>query len=251
MPLDDSPFRFSFDTDGVLEEAGAPEESSSAFWWLDSGGRLIIRGLRGETMQGDAGPTDAWRIRYAIGNPRDTDQGVHPQNIFRLVTRAEWKDARIRALFFVTKDNLSASPNRNSSNGVLLMSRYTDAGQTLYYTGVRVDGTAVIKKKYRGTYYTLAQGKIFPGTYRGDRDDTNLIPHDTWLSLQSESVTQPDGSVRVSLFMRDIGKTQWTELLSTVDSGQYAGTPPLGSGRAGIRTDFMDVSFDSFRIEPL
>ena len=171
MTPDDSPFRFSFDTDGVLEEAGAPEESSSAFWWLDSGGRLTMRGLRGETMQGEAGPTDAWRIRYAIGNPRDTDQGVHPQNIFRLVTRAEWKDARIRAIFFISRDNFGSSPNRNSSNGVFLMSRYTDAGQTLYYTGVRVDGTAVIKKKYRGTYYTLAQEKIFPGTYRGDRDD--------------------------------------------------------------------------------
>jgi hypothetical protein len=249
LPSDDTPFAFSFNTDGVLEEAGTPEESSSPFWWLNSGGRLIITDLHGETLRGIASPLDIWRIRYALTNPTDTDNGSRPQNIFRLVTRARWHDARISARFSIVGDDFSNSANRNSSNGILLMSRYRDAGQTLYYAGLRVDGTAIIKKKYHGTYYTLAQQKIFPGEYAGDRDDVNLIPHDEWIALESESSTQTDGSVTIALSIRRVGQEHWTTLITATDRGQYGGTPPLGIGFAGIRTDFMDARFDSFRID--
>ena len=45
----------------------------------------------------------------------------------------------MRMLISVEADHFSTSPNRNSSNGVLLMSRYSDSGDTLYYAGMRVD----------------------------------------------------------------------------------------------------------------
>ncbi len=130
------------------------------------------------------------------------------------------------------------------------MSRYRDNGKTLYYTGIRVDGTAVIKKKYNGTYYTMAQKKIIPGTYDRTKNP-NLLPHRTWIDLKQTTLTHPDGSVTVSLAMKQVGERSWTELLSAIDDGKrYDRTPViLGESAAGIRTDFMDVRFDNYRLE--
>lgn len=244
-------FWYVFNVDGTLEETGSPEESASQYWWLNSGGRLIISNLTGQTMQGDALPSDPWYQEYARTNPVDTDGGAHPQNLFRLVTRSSWSSASVRAFFSIAADDFSASPNRNESNGLLLMSRYQDQGQTLYYAGIRVDGTAVIKKKYKGTYYTMAQETVFPGTYRGNQDDANLIPHDEWISLKADTVNE-GGRVIVTLFMRRAGAKDWTQLLTATDDGSFGDTPPLlGPGRVGIRTDFMDVRFRAFVAEPL
>lgn len=244
-------FWYVFNVDGTLEETGAPEESASQYWWLNSGGRFIISNLMGETMEGAASPADPWYQEYARTNPIDTDGGTHPQNLFRLVTRSSWPSASVRAFFYIAADNFSRSSNRNESNGLLLMSRYQDQGQTLYYAGLRVDGTAVIKKKYKGTYYTMAQKAVFPGTYRGTQDDINLIPHAEWISLKTDTVNE-GGRVVVTLFMRRAGEKDWTQILTATDAGDYGNTPPLlAPGRIGIRTDFMDVRFRAFVIEPL
>jgi hypothetical protein len=160
-----STFDYLFNNAGELNETGAMSESSSPYWWLNSGGRLNIDGTVGSTIKGATSATDPWRLAYAANNPTDTDQGAHPQNLFRLVTKSTWQNVRAQAQFYISSDHFSTSPNRNASNGLLLMNRYADQGQTLYYTGVRVDGTAVIKKKYKGTYYTMAQKAVFPGTY--------------------------------------------------------------------------------------
>jgi hypothetical protein len=128
------------------------------------------------------------------------------------------------------------------------MSRYRSSA-TLYYAGIRVDGTAVIKKKYEGTYYTLAQAPVFPGTY-DSANEPDLLPHDSWLGLRVETQTASDGSVSVTLYLnRGAG---WERLLSAKDAGEYGGTPPItGGGCLGIRTDFMDVSFRDFSAEEL
>ncbi len=243
---------YSFNSSGILNETATMNESTSPYWWLNSGGRLIIDGESGSTMLGTSPLIDPWRTIYVKDNPVDSDQGTHPQNLFRLVTKSTWQNVSEQADFMILRDNLSQSPNRNASNGLFLMSRYQDKGETLYYAGIRVDGTAVIKKKYKGTYYTMAQRSIFEGTYKGSRDDTNLLPHNEWITLKSETVTNEDGSVVVRLFIKKEGFAQWTQIFEALDSGQYGDTPPIrDAGYAGIRTDFMDVKFENYKLNKI
>lgn len=247
-----SPFIYVFNVPGILQETGAMDESGSPYWWLNSGGKLIIHGGFGETIQGEDAPGDKWRTLYGQNNPDDTDGGLHPQNLLRLVTRSRWDNVSEQMLFYIAGDNFSPSYNRNTSNGLLLMSRYQDGGQTLYYAGVRVDGTAVIKKKYRGVYYTMAETPVFPGAYRGWQDDTNLLPHGKWLGLRTDTTTNADGSVTLALYLEKPGESSWNKALEATDTGQYGGTPPiLGPAFLGIRTDFMDVRFRDFRASTL
>ena len=235
----DEPFTYSFHVDGILEEAPGFASSGSEYWWLDSGGRIIIEDGVGKTLQGALPVQDPWRRAYAESSAEDTGGGRYPQNLFRLVTQGKWQDVAIEARFRIVNDNDVASDNRNESNGLLLMSRYID-GDNLYYAGVRVDGHAVIKKKHRGEYRTLAEKPVFPGGYEG----ANLLPHDEWIHQRSETRTQGD-AVEIRLFMRS--KDGWIELLSALDTTD----PILSEGHAGIRTDFMDVEFDDFRAETI
>lgn len=246
-----SPFVYTFNVSGLLNEASPMDSSSSPYWWVNSGGQLVLSSGYGSTMQGDIPAGDRWHDIYSKNNPGDTDNGSHPQNLFRLVTRSKWSNVEEQASFYIVRDNFSNSSNRNLSNGLLFFSRYQN-GNSLYYSGLRVDGTAVIKKKYNGIYYTMAQKKIFPGTYSGTQSNVNLIPHEKWINLLSDTVTNSDGSVTVTLFMRLPGEASWTKLIQATDKKQFGGTPPIiESGYAGIRTDFMDVKFQNFRLKTL
>lgn len=244
-----SPFVYSFNVDGVLNETGEMDESSSPYWWLNSGGTMKIKEGSGSTNIGEMSKLSKWRILYKISNSKDTDDGYHPQNIFRLVTRNKWQNFSSQGYFNILKDNLSSSSNRNASNGVLLMLRYQD-GDNLYYAGIRVDGTAVIKKKINGEYTTLAQQKIFGGGY-GRETNPNLLPKNKWLGLRSE-VTNENNSVRIKLF-GDLNQTgEWQKIIEVVDSKKLSGTEPIyNEGFQGIRTDFMDVEFKDFRVEKI
>lgn len=240
-----------FGTSGTVQETGSLSESSSPYWWVNSGGLMTLESSVAQTNQGALNATHPWRLAYLAANPTDTDNGYHPQNLFRLVTKGTWSNASVVSNFYIAKDNWSDSTNQNASNGLLLMNRYAADGQTLYYAGVRVDGTAVIKKKYRGAYYTMAQKKIFPGTYAAG-EDTNLLPHNEWITLKSDVVTKANGSARIDLYMKRAGDTSWTLLVAASDDGvKYGKTPVITSGHAGIRTDFMDVKFDRFRVYSL
>ncbi len=251
-----APLIYTFNSPGILNEAGSMAGSTSPYWWVNSGGELIMQNGIGETMQGDASLLNKWRIAYALSNPVDTDGGLHPQNLFRLVSKGTWDGSSLEAHFYIAKDDLSTSPNRNQSNGLLLMSRYTGDGQTLYYAGIRVDGTAVIKKKYHGTYYTMAQTHVFPGTYSiaaATGTSQNLLPHGAWIGLKATTITNADGSVTITLFMQ-ASSGSWTQLLQAVDSGNTSvgKTPPItGAQYAGVRTDFMDVQFSNFRFQSI
>ena len=242
---------YTFNVPGILDEAASPAESTSPFWFLDSGGRLIMGGGVGETIQGALSAEDPWRKAYARTSATDTDGGRYPQNLFRLVTKQAWGDSREELSYRIVRDELTDSPNRNASNGLLLMSRY-QSGATLYYAGIRVDGSAVIKKKYDGTYYTLAELPLFSGTY--DRTSApDLLPHGTWLRLRLDTVTEADGNVQLSLYLTDASQSAWLLIASATDvPGRYGGTPAITApGRAGVRTDFMDVAFSDFRVHPL
>ena len=238
-----SPFFYNFNSNGILYESGSESASTSPYFWLNSGAKLIIANEIGKTIQNELPINDYWRLLYFNSNPIDTDNGLHPQNIFRVLTRSKWQNVKQIMSFKITKDELSSSPNRDSHNGLLLMTRYIDSNN-LYYAGLRVDGAAVIKKKINGNYYTLAYRNIFPGTYNR-LTNPNLLPKNTWIALKTETKNNLNGSVSIKLYM-DNGLTgTWTLLLSATDSG-IGGSPITNEGYAGIRTDFMDVYFDNY-----
>ena len=240
-----SPFVYSFSQNGILYEAGSDAETSSPYFWLNSGAKLIIENGAGRTIQGNLLSGEKWRLIYYNSNPLDTDNGYHPQNIFRLLTRQKWKNVSQEVDFKITKDQLSSSPNRQGYNGILLMSRYLD-GNNLYYAGLRTDGAVVIKKKLNGNYYTLGYKKVYPGTY--DRLlNPNLIPKNRWIGIKSE-VQNVNGKANIKLYLDDGNTGKWTLILDIYDDGIKWGKPILNEGVTGIRTDFMDVEFDNYKL---
>jgi hypothetical protein len=240
------PFSSSFN----VEEAGSMAESVSSIFWVSSGGRLNVNNSIADTIQGDLPITDNWYSVYLASNAVDTDAGLHPQNIFRLVTKNLWKDATQSLYFKINKLNLSNSPNRNASNGIFMMQRYTDSNN-LYYTGLRVDGYAVIKKKINGNYFTMASTKVFDGTY--DHDNApNLLPVNTWVGFRTETINNTNGGVDINIYVDKNGNGSWVKVLSSTDNNtSYGGNSFITSGYSGLRTDFMDVSFKSYELNDL
>jgi hypothetical protein len=100
---------------------------------------------------------------------------------------------------------LSDSEYRNESNGVLLFNRYKD-GDNLYYSGIRVDGQAVIKKKIKGKYFTLVEKELFGKDGDYDRkSNPNLIPQGKWIGIKS--VLKNEGeAVDIKLYVDEKNK---------------------------------------------
>jgi hypothetical protein len=243
-------FKDEFSSPQVLVETGSMSESEDPHWWVNSGGRFNITDGSGKTIQGDTMPDDPMAKLYARTNPLDTDNGVHPQNIFRLVERNKWTDFSQEVYFRITALNMSHSPNRNASNGVFLFNRY-QSGDDLYYTGLRVDGAAVIKKKLRGKYYTMAYKPLFPGSDYDRDNNPERMPQNSWLGLKSEVKTNEDGTVSVKLFVDTKNSGTWDLFLSVTDTGTSTGAAIIKGGYAGLRTDFMDVEFKHYAITAL
>ena len=214
-------------------------ESASSQWWVNSGGIFEDDGSSGSTIQGDLPGDNVWHQRYAQSNAGDTDGGSHPQNIFRLIDRRTFQNPVQHLEFNITGVHQSGSPNRNASNGVLLMQRYEPGGQTLYYAGVRVDGQAVIKKKVGGVYHTLGIRPLFPGKYNRQKSP-NLIPTGRFIALDVSTRTNGDNSVTIDL------SVDGTLVLEAVDNGHIGGPPHRAPGFVGIRTDFLDVEFSNY-----
>jgi hypothetical protein len=234
---------------GILDETGSMSESSSSDWWLNSGGLVTMNGQSAQTIQGNLQTGSKWQTLYAQSNPTDTDNGLHPQNIFRLVTRNSWQNYQQQAYFKINKYNTSNSTNRNASNGFLLFNRYQNA-DTLYYTGLRVDGATTIKKKINGTYYTMAYKPYYSGIWNRD-GNPNLIPVNTWIGLRS-IVKNENNIVHIEIYI-DPGKTgNWIKAVESFDNGvEYGGAAITQPGYAGIRTDFMDAEFSDYKISSL
>jgi len=241
----------NFDTTYTVKEAGSMNSSQSPEWWLSSGAYFYSANGIGSTIMGPLPVLDPWRIAYSLSNSLDTDNGYYPQNIFRLVLKSRWQNFTQEAYFKIVKDNLSASPNRNSSNGLLFFNRYSDAFN-LYYTGIRVDGYATIKKKIGGVYYTMAYKPFINGPAYDTNANPDLLPKNTWIGLRSVVQNNTDGTVSIKLYV-DNGKTgNWVLVAEAKDDGKsYGGSAFLGTGYAGIRTDFMDVEFDDYQIKSL
>jgi len=243
-------FREDFNQEGVLEEVGGMEGSENPYWWVSSGGRLILTGGLGKTIQGDLPLESDWRRRYAEYNSDSTDFGVHPQNIFRLVGRSKWANARQGVYFRIVQNNLSKSSRRDRSNGVLLLNRYRDS-DNLYYAGLRVDGAAVIKKKLAGKYFTMNYEKVVSGTYdRGG--NPSLLPTGRWIGIKVEAVNETRDTVSIRLLVDWNRNGNWELVASAKDDGKkYGGKAFVPGGYGGIRTDFMDVEFEDYKIEEI
>lgn len=231
-----------------IAETGKMMDSSSSFWWVNSGAFLIQENGVGRTLRGNLPETSPWRIKYYNYNASETDDGYHPQNIFRLVTRSKWLNFQQEATFQINKYILSADEHRSASNGILLFNRYQD-GNNLYYTGLRVDGAAVIKKKINGNYFTMAYNKIATSTVYNRDTNPNLLPIKQKIKLRSELVNLDSTRVSIKLFIMMPGETTWKLAAETIDDGKkYGGASIMTTGYAGIRTDFMDAEFDNYRI---
>jgi len=127
------------------------------------------------------------------------------------------------------------------------MSRYSDQ-YNLYYAGIRNDGEAIIKKKVNGSYYTLASVQIFGVKGQYDRTTTpSLLPKMKWMRMKVQVTDQKDGSVKIRLLLDRENDGSFVSILSAVDQG-VGGEPLHKAGYAGIRTDFMDVEFDNYRV---
>ena len=240
-------FTDDFSGDYRVEEDGKRADSLNPNWWVNSGGWMVVSGGTGKTVQGDLESSDKWFKNYKKNNPDDTDGGAHPQNIFRLVGREKWQNFSQEVYFRINKMNFSESMNRNESNGFLLFNRYQD-GDNLYYTGLRVDGYSVIKKKLKGDYHTLAEEKIFPGPDYDRDKNPNLLPVGKWMGIKTEVKTIASGAVQINLYYkenRDSG--DWKLVSDYIDTGQK-GAEITSPGYGGIRTDFMDVEFSDYKI---
>jgi len=233
----------------ILEESSDMLSSKSPDWWLNSGGVMQFFGPEFQTNFGELPENSSWKKLYAKSNSKDTDGGYHPQNIFRLVTKSQWKNLDQSVYFYIDKINLSESSNRNQSNGVLLFNRYRD-GDNLYYTGVRVDGHAVIKKKIDGEYFTLAEKKIMSGKEYDSQNNFNALPLKRWMGIKSEVTNIGPETVNIKLFFDQGGRGEWKQILEITDEGDDDSSSTItDKGYAGIRTDFMDVKFKDYKIK--
>lgn len=243
-PSTGADLHYRFSVDGILNETGSMDESSSPYFWLNSGGELHLENGVGKTVQGDLSAGNVWRLLYNANNALDTDDGYYPQNLFRLVTKGMWNNTEQSIRFKITQLNMTDTPNRDGYSGVLLMSRYQD-GNNLYYAGIRMDGDAVIKKKHNGSYTTLAQEDLF-GSDAGYNKNTNpnMIPGNTWMGLKSVVYTDSSGDVRVEVWLDRNDNGNWEQIASAVDTSQTIDGP----AHAGIRTDYLDVHFDDYKV---
>lgn len=234
----------------VLEESGDMNRGSSLHWWVNSGAFLFISDGVGKTVFGELEKGSVWQKKYKDYNSSETDGGYHPQNIFRLITRSKWKNLQQECYYKIDRYILSKAKERSESNGLLLFNRYQD-GDNLYYTGIRVDGFAVIKKKIKGQYFTMAYERVFPGKY-DRKKKPNLLPLHQWIGLRSEVSDTENGSVNIKVFMDRNRDGNWKLVAEATDNGKnFGGKVIAEAGHAGIRTDFMDVEFDDYRIEKM
>jgi hypothetical protein len=200
----------------------------------------------GKTIQGELPMNDPMRITYAHTTPQETDNGFHPQNVFRLLSKGTWDSFRQDVKIHVDGQNLFSAGNIHAYNGINLVSRYQD-GNNFYVAGIRMDGNAVIKKKVGGTYYTLATKQYMSGTYNAEKNPS-LIKDGSDLRLRNEVVTNADGTVSIRLYVDETGNGTWKLIAQALDNGKTSGAVIAKAGRVGIFSDFMDLSVDNYSV---
>lgn len=237
----------SFPQELFLEEAESLKASSDMCWWVDSGAVFLIHNGVGETQIGPLHHGSPWRQLYAASDPIDTENGSYPQNIFRLINKVPRQNFYNELFFNIRSYRASESPGRNESNGILLMGRYVDA-DNLYYAGLRVDGTAVIKRKLDGGYETLGTVVLNNETNYDREKNPNMLPLDQWIGLSMNIANDTDKKVVIRLSLYSQGA--WQTVLTVVDDPSKLpnGNILAEAANTGIRTDFMDIAFKNYKI---
>jgi len=244
-------FADSFDQDLTLEESGDIKTGTNPHWSVSSGAYLFSKSGVGATMMGDLPDIDPWFARYQKSSPADTDNGAHPQNIFRLVMLNKALNFEQEAYFKIRRYNQSDSPERKATNGLFLFNRYQDSDD-VYYSGIRVDGYSSIKKKINGQYHTMKYEDVLEVIPYNRESNPNLLPLDTWIGLKSRVENKGENALSIKLYM-DMGRTGvWKLIADTEDDGKKFGGKIINQpGFGGIRTDFMDVEFDDYKMVEL
>jgi hypothetical protein len=236
-----------FSKNYIVVETAHRKKSAHPDWWVSSGAYFISNGVVGHPIIGDLNVGDRWRREYSKNNPIDTDGGFHPQNIFRLVQKDKWGDYEQSVYVKLLRYRSSDAAGRNASNGVFLFGRYLDS-DNLYYTGIRVDGLAVIKKKFDGHYHTLATAPLWPFLTPYNRvSNPNQLPMAQWFGLKSV-VKNTNQGVLIEFYVDFKGSGDWRLIISALDAG-VGGAALADAGHVGLRTDFFDVVFDNYYVQ--
>jgi hypothetical protein len=225
----------------TLQETLRPEESVDENWWLILGGLMNIEDDSWSTIHGELKATDSLRKKYLRTNPLDTDNGYHPQNVFKLVSRKDSHHSIQEITFSIDKYNQSRSPNRNASSGVFIIENYKDI-DNFYQIGLEIDGKAVIKKKINGIYSTLGEIQLWGENDSYDNDSKpNLIPENQNVNFRIEK-NQTDNALSFKFFLKD--GDEWKLIQESIDTKEIL--PP---GKVGIRSDFMDLTIKDYLLD--
>jgi hypothetical protein len=218
LPVE-SPFLYNFNYDGVLVESRSVVDSTSPYFWLNSGGNLTIAD--------------------GIGNVRGESA---------LISRSTWNNLSQEISLRINGTEVD-SPYIGAYSGILFLSRYKD-DNNYYYTGLRVDGQAVVKKKIDGVFYTMGAAQVYGEMGSYDRESNpNLLPQYEWIKMKSETKNLSSGEVEIVLYVDKLGDGTWTEVLRAKDvSGRFGNSPVInGASHAGVRADFMSVSYEDYK----
>lgn len=236
------PFVYTFSSDGVLNESATADQSGSPYWWVSSGGQLVVKSGTGQSLQGNIPPSNKWNLAYAKSNPIETDNGSHPQNLFSMFARTKILDSDQSTSVKINQDNLTNFANRNPWNGVFLVSRWQD-NNNFYYSGIRADGHAIIKKKINGVYKTLSETTLLSGTWDA-KSNPDLIPQNTWIKIRNVTYTDSNGLTHIQLYTDLNLSGNWKLVADVTDNTTSIKSP----GLSGIRSDFMDVEIDNYSL---
>jgi hypothetical protein len=235
-------------TDFELEEAATSDLSSDSCWWLNSGASFSASDGIARTLQGPIYRLSPWRGLYAKSDSIDTDEGWYPQNLFRLISKNAFENVEQRLYGRIQSYRLSTSPNRNATNGIFLLARYADSNN-LYMAGLRVDGTAVIKRKAAGVYETIGTA-VFNDIQKYDRNkNPNALTLGQWMGIGMRVQNREKDVVVIQLDLDLSGEGDWQTVLSVIDRPLLKqGDTLVASGSVGVRTDFMDAEFKDYQI---
>jgi len=219
----------------IIEETSKAENSGHG--WLHTTSGAFFNVSKGFLRTaGQLSPGHPWQVKYA--DNIDTEGGVWPSNIARILTRqATFQDVTFSARFKITRLSLSESPNRTPDKGISLFTHYQTEND-LYVAGVRHDGQAFIKRKLGSVYTTLGIIPWYAGTWN-KTTHPSLLPQNTEFSLKVQ-IKSLNGVSSITLWITDPGTMTYRQALTVSDNSPSLAVP----GRLGIRGDFcvFDVS---------
>lgn len=233
------------------EEVSEEERDFSDRWWINSWGSFYVKDGVWKSIQWKVKEWTKWQIKYKEHNWwLDTDWWFYPQNLFRLISNKKFWNFNQYAYFKINRYMLSNSKNRYESNWFLLFNRYKDS-DNLYYAWIRVDGAAVIKKKLKWEYYTLASHKVYNWSY--DRNENpNLIPINKWIWVKTEIKDLGSDKVSIELYVDTKNNWKWTLALRVIDDGKSTWWNIIkGEWYTWVRTDFMDFEIDKYYVKEI